>query len=192
MTKSQPKICEIQCGTADSAFPVQRKGYLLDQIQLNGTYGEIIDELVRLSKHYGIITPYTNFLADERVALNVPMGVGITDVIDAGPSVIQILGSNIVGGIAQMNANNINMMVNAPNVMNSNAIQGIGSNQIGQSTVPNYELNKVENLANVQNLNNRTLYKRGSQWIDSVISDRDITKLNAESKPVAQFSDEYF
>ena len=41
----------------------QRKiGYLLDEIRSNGEDDELKDEIVRLSKKYGIITPYTSFL----------------------------------------------------------------------------------------------------------------------------------
>jgi hypothetical protein len=37
-------------------------GYLLDEIRLNGESQELIDEIVLLSRRYGIITPYTSFL----------------------------------------------------------------------------------------------------------------------------------
>jgi len=38
---------------------------LLDQIRLYGESDEVIDEVIRLSRQYGIITPYTSFLVDE-------------------------------------------------------------------------------------------------------------------------------
>lgn len=38
---------------------------LLDQIRFYGESDELIDEVIRLSKLYGIITPYTSFLVDE-------------------------------------------------------------------------------------------------------------------------------
>jgi len=41
----------------------QRKvGYLLDEIRSHGEDDELKDEIIRLSKKYGIITPYTSFL----------------------------------------------------------------------------------------------------------------------------------
>jgi Ca-activated chloride channel family protein len=41
----------------------QRKvGYLLDEIRSNGENKELKDEIIHLSKRYGIITPYTSFL----------------------------------------------------------------------------------------------------------------------------------
>ncbi|MFC1683663.1 VIT domain-containing protein [Candidatus Zixiibacteriota bacterium] len=39
-------------------------GYLLDQIRLNGHSQELVDEIVALSKEYGIMTEYTSFLID--------------------------------------------------------------------------------------------------------------------------------
>jgi Ca-activated chloride channel homolog len=51
----------------------QRKvAYLLDQIRLNGQNSELVDEVVRLAKRFGIVTPYTAALIledGERVAL---------------------------------------------------------------------------------------------------------------------------
>jgi Ca-activated chloride channel family protein len=41
--------------------------YLLDQIRLYGEKDELVNEVVSLSKRYGIITPYTSFLVDESV-----------------------------------------------------------------------------------------------------------------------------
>ena len=37
-------------------------GYLLEQIRLHGEDEELVSEVVRLSKRYGIITPYTSYL----------------------------------------------------------------------------------------------------------------------------------
>ncbi|MHC4788188.1 MAG: VIT and vWA domain-containing protein, partial [Planctomycetota bacterium] len=63
----------------DASFPAQnaaneflpqlwarRKiGYLLDQIRLHGQSKELVDEVVRLSKEYGIATAYTSYLVLE-------------------------------------------------------------------------------------------------------------------------------
>ena len=54
-------------------WATRRVGYLIDQIDLPGQNKELIDELVSLSTRYGILTPYTSFLADERVPLHAAM-----------------------------------------------------------------------------------------------------------------------
>ena len=51
-------------------WAVRRVGFIIDQIDLHGQNKELTDELVELSKKYGILTPYTSFLADERVELH--------------------------------------------------------------------------------------------------------------------------
>ena len=51
-------------------WAVRRVGFLIDQVDLHGRSKELIDELVALSTRYGILTPYTSFLADERVPLH--------------------------------------------------------------------------------------------------------------------------
>jgi Ca-activated chloride channel family protein len=51
-------------------WAVRRLGDLIDQVDMHGQNRELIDELVALSTKYGILTPYTSFLADERVTLH--------------------------------------------------------------------------------------------------------------------------
>jgi Ca-activated chloride channel family protein len=45
-------------------WATRKVGYLTDEIRLYGRNQELIDEIVRLSKRYGIITEYTSFLVD--------------------------------------------------------------------------------------------------------------------------------
>ena len=54
----------------------QRKvGYLLDDMRTHGDNDEIKDEIIRLSKKYGIVTPYTSFLVlPEEEAERLPAG----------------------------------------------------------------------------------------------------------------------
>lgn len=40
----------------------RKVGYLLDQIRIGGEAQELVDEVVRLAKAYGITTPYTSYL----------------------------------------------------------------------------------------------------------------------------------
>jgi Ca-activated chloride channel homolog len=40
----------------------RKVGFLLDQIRLNGSKQELVDEVVTLAKRYGITTPYTSYL----------------------------------------------------------------------------------------------------------------------------------
>ncbi len=57
----------------EKLWAVRRIGFIIDQIDLNGPNQELTDELVALSTRHGILTPYTSFLADERVQLHAGM-----------------------------------------------------------------------------------------------------------------------
>ncbi len=46
-------------------FAVRKVGFLLDQIRLHGEKEELKQEVVRLAKEFGIITPYTSYLVVE-------------------------------------------------------------------------------------------------------------------------------
>jgi Ca-activated chloride channel family protein len=55
----------------------RRIGHLLDAMRTSGETAEVKDEIVRLSKRYGIMTPYTSFLAapeEVRVAMRRDQG----------------------------------------------------------------------------------------------------------------------
>ena len=64
-----------------SALPrlwaTRKIGYLLNQMRLKGPDQETIDQIVRLSVRYGIITPYTSYLVTE----DMPLGAASQDKI---------------------------------------------------------------------------------------------------------------
>lgn len=47
-------------------WATRKIGYLLNEIRLRGETREIVNEIVALAVRYGIVTPYTSFLVDER------------------------------------------------------------------------------------------------------------------------------
>jgi Ca-activated chloride channel family protein len=70
----QAKFAETSHDDADGfvarLWAIRRIGEIIDQIDLHGRNQELVDELVSLSQRHGILTPYTSFLADERVNLS--------------------------------------------------------------------------------------------------------------------------
>jgi Ca-activated chloride channel family protein len=61
---------DLPRGTAEPAheflaplWAARKIGYLLQEIRLHGEVQELIEEVVRLSRQYGIVTEYTEFLA---------------------------------------------------------------------------------------------------------------------------------
>jgi len=46
-------------------WALRKVGYLLEEIRARGEQGELRDEVIRLAKRYGIVTPYTAYLVTE-------------------------------------------------------------------------------------------------------------------------------
>ncbi len=78
-------------------WATRRVGAIIDQIDLYGQKGELVDELVALSQKYGILTPYTSFLADETVPLHAARDNGVR----AQESLLQLRTTTGVEGVQQ-------------------------------------------------------------------------------------------
>jgi Ca-activated chloride channel family protein len=65
-----PKL-ESSISSLPSLWATRKIGYLLQQVRLKGPDRELIDEIVRLSIRYGIVTPYTSYLVTEPLPLTV-------------------------------------------------------------------------------------------------------------------------
>jgi Ca-activated chloride channel family protein len=50
-------------------WATRKVGYLLNEIRLKGASQEIVDQIVKLSIRYGIVTPYTSYLVTDQVPL---------------------------------------------------------------------------------------------------------------------------
>jgi Ca-activated chloride channel family protein len=50
-------------------WATRKVGYLLNEIRLQGANQEIIDQIIKLSIRYGIVTPYTSYLVTEQAPL---------------------------------------------------------------------------------------------------------------------------
>jgi uncharacterized protein YegL len=49
----------------EKLWAIRKVGFLLDEIRLHGENDEVREEVVRLAKKYGIVTPYTSYLVTE-------------------------------------------------------------------------------------------------------------------------------
>ncbi len=54
-------------------WATRRIGYLIEEIRLQGTNKELVDEVKKLGLKYGIVTPYTSFLVTEKERLSLDM-----------------------------------------------------------------------------------------------------------------------
>jgi Ca-activated chloride channel family protein len=56
---------KAESGFLPRLWATRKVAYLLDEIRLRGKNQELVDEVVKLGKQYGIMTPYTSFLVLE-------------------------------------------------------------------------------------------------------------------------------
>ncbi len=188
---------DLRYGFVEKLWAVRRVGYLLDEIQLHGKNQEVIDELVKLSLKYGIITPYTSFLADERTVLHdasvlrreaAKAAEGLAgDVSGAGAQ---------VGAMARQSLNSAAAPAPASQAAEYSAQtagKGSGNAQVyGNTTVRAYEADKKEKADSVRNVDNQTLYRRGNVWVADSAAKVDMDKDRDKIQTVHRYSDEYF
>jgi Ca-activated chloride channel family protein len=166
-------------------WAMRRIGYLLDQVQLNGESKEIIDELISLSTQYGIVTPYTSFLADESVALGKPA------------SVAERVGRDVkglrqqTGGMGQLGAMNRQSYNQAIAVPAANAPAGHFA-MTGAADVDSYEAGRQTTVQTVQMVEGHPLYRRGNVWATADAAKLDLDKDRDQIKEIDRFSTEYF
>ncbi len=169
-------------------WAVRRVGFLLDEIQLNGETKEVVDELVKISKKYGIMTPYTSFLADESVNLGKEGEIRERAGLEAG----RLAGSyKGVGG--QMDAKargELNQATRAPASAGVRYDQSVA--QYGHSDGKAYEAGERKQVANVQNVGNQTLYRRGNVWLAPGTEKLDLEKDAGKIKEIKRFDNDYF
>ncbi len=152
----------------------RRVGVLIDEIDLNGRNPELVDEIVLLSTRYGILTPYTSFLADERTELADAAGnarrarVHLEQLdIDSGSA-----------GVGQRVAKQDYMRT--PNLA-APARQG----RFAATTDVEGERKVVETVLNV---GNKTFYRKQNVWQEGGLTEPQIRT----AVTVVQYSPEYF
>ena len=177
-------------------WATRRVGYLLDQIQLHGQSTEVVDEIVRLSRDYGIITPYTSFLADETTQLH-----NVAALRTKAKRFVDALEDRKSGGDAQADAKNRQMLKEASK--GPAAAAEVPVDAAGKPTPPSqpvigfagkddYEAGKQAQLTSMRQVGSQTLYRRGQMWVTPDVASVDPVKDAAKLKKVARFTDEYF
>jgi len=182
-------------------WAVRRIGFLLDEIQLHGKTDEVVGEVIRLSRDYGIITPYTSFLADERTRI-----ASEKDLREEA-SKTKAFAYDYTGGKGQLDAMNRQTMNEAtratpaaaeaaPVTLSAGGVV-LASPQVvtavhGNSDQKKYEHGAHETFSTVQNVNNQALYRRGQMWVTPETAGIDLAKDAAQVKHVERYTDEYF
>lgn len=180
-------------------------GYLLDQIRLHGESKELVEEVTRLAKKHGIITPYTSFLIledeavaarDNRVeernqilrprALNAPT---IADDIDFDEEVVVQSGAGAAREKKKSGKNSIRVSKEnqAMNKADNISATRQGVNRMDYKDKAGTTHNLAENIVNVQG---RAMYQNNNEWVDATLSMNEDKKLKVNR--VEFNSKEYF
>lgn len=131
---------------------------------------ELVDEIVRLSKEFGILTEYTAFLAREGTDLSKPAFVAAEAQRNFEERAIR----------TRWGYGSVNQSMNSIEQRDQGTLKG-------RNDYWDDKMNRVC-VSNVQQVNDRAFYKRGSRWVDSALLESE--KL-APKRVVAFGSDEY-
>jgi Ca-activated chloride channel family protein len=193
-------------GFVEKVWATRRIGELIDDIDLHGQNRELIDELVQLSMKHGILTPYTSFLADERVDLANSADVQLR----AGHSLRRLEEREGKSGFDQRVAKNrFNLARQAPslglNAPEADALSpavpaspriggrmpaknggggGMGMAS-GTSLAQTSPAQPQPSEATVLNVGQKTFYRRNNRWEDAEATgqkDKDVIHLKQYSK----------
>ncbi|PKL80358.1 MAG: hypothetical protein CVV27_00500 [Candidatus Melainabacteria bacterium HGW-Melainabacteria-1] len=151
----------------------RRIGQLLDQIRLSGQNKELVEEVIRLSKQYGIITEYTSFLVRDEVDVRARA--------DAAPMMQQAeeqftrsLSEADKGGSA------VSQSQNAANLQKQAAPAPAGGGSYLDAEGQTTQVHQVKYVAQ------RAFYLKNGLWQDSLPAEK-LPQLNVE-----RFSPLYF
>jgi Ca-activated chloride channel family protein len=155
-------------------WATRKIGFLMDEIRLHGENGELKEEIIRLSKKHGVMSPYTSYLVQEEDKLE-----EIVDVRrDAEPgTVLQRRKSGEGAGRA----------------MDLAAAPAVGAVAVRNSKVSREmkEAESVPSMEGLQRVRGRTFYMREGFWVDQEYTDQKTIDLKAGSDAVVNLMLEF-
>ncbi|HVR74879.1 MAG TPA: VIT domain-containing protein [Planctomycetota bacterium] len=171
-------------------WATRKIGYLLEQMRLSGETPEVKDEVIRLSKLHGVITPYTSYLILEegRIARNRPGRLEDRAYFRAASDALSAGGA---GASAAPAARAFNRDAGQESVEASRELGALkrgaedGSVRLFVKDVVNSGGERVKHAAD------RTFYLQGSRWVDAALSGAAGTA-GRDARRVRYLSDEYW
>jgi len=157
-------------------WATRRVGWLMEQVRTNGEQRELRDEIVDLGTRYGIVTPYTSYLALEPNA----QPQEVTRISGVG---------NVVGGVRRPSPSNAPApAMKAADAQATTGLAGVQQSKRAREQKEAERFDRDSLSSAVRTVGGKTFYLRESVWTD------------AEFKPEARLpettmkfgSDEYF
>ncbi len=179
----------------EKLWAVRRIGYIIDQIDLNGQNKELTDELVMLSTKHGILTPYTSFLADERVRLH-----AAADNFRLAEQELEKL-REVSGASGQgqragkqlfLGADRLSAAAPSGTVARREA-EAVGGGRGGLSlNAPALAVKDAEGreslITTVRQVGRKTFFRKDGRWVDADVKEEEVAKAIV----LEQFSEDYF
>lgn len=145
----------------------RRVAHLINLIDLNGKNQELVNDLVEISKKYGILTPYTAFIALEDTELD-------TDKLRSSTS------------------NNLNELQNtsgaSATAQRDYKMKNMNNEMVKDEVVSVDMYGNEKKVETVKKVANKTFYYKNKTWLDESVTD---DKSTAEVT-IKKFSKEYF
>ena len=193
--------------TTNSFIPklwaTRRVGWLLDQIRMHGESLELKDEVTRLARQYGIVTPYTAYLIleDERVR-HVPIGLQTMRELSEdrqamSESLLRLDQVRVeaqqaqrrTGAAAVGAAQDTAQLKSSYNLAQASAAPGQAALAKSQASGGIAGYRTAQNYAQqARTINGRTFYQNGPNWTDSTAQ----LHKNLKTQQIAFGSPEYF
>jgi Ca-activated chloride channel family protein len=155
-------------------WATRRVGWLMEQVRTNGEQRELRDEIVDLGTRYGIVTPYTSYLA-----------------LEPGAAVQNIASLPANRGFIGGNRRPDNAPSAAPKAADANATTGVAAVQESKRARAQQEMSRIEKdspSSMMRTAGGKTFYLREGVWIDS-----DFKTDKTLPETVVKFgSEEYF
>jgi Ca-activated chloride channel homolog len=146
-------------------WATRKIGYLLNQIRLHGENKELIDQIVKLSVRYGIVTPYTSYLVTE-----------------PGQEVLSDEGRN---AIVEEQYSKAAEATEAPAYGADAVTRSQGQSELAEAEAPAAPAGEAANVVRV--IGDHTFLFSEGVWIDTAF---DPSKM--QTKPVEFASEDYF
>ncbi len=160
----------IEYKQIEKIWATRKIGFLINQIDLNGEKEELVTSLVELSKKYGILTPYTSFLAREDI-----------DIYDVRQNTTT----------TTMNLEKLDNVSGQSGVAQRSYKQQLKNERVAtenEDVMSVTAAGEVHTASTVKNIGGRPFYLRNGIWVDGTLNEAQ--EKNAVT--VKQFSDKYF
>jgi Ca-activated chloride channel family protein len=196
-------------------WATRRVGWLLDEIRMHGENPELKQEVIRLAREHGIVTPYTAYLIlEDEDRRNVPVAARTMRELQADAPRLQE--AKDVYDSARADSG-VTERAGARAVQNAQAAQSLKAGSSLDQSVQGYALSKqsaasaapagtvtataggatgyrfAQNYAQqAKVLNGRAFYQNGTTWTDATVQTEMAKKPNLRQQQVQFNSDEYF